>query len=164
MIIEKTNINDIETIMTIYDKARAFMRLNGNYKQWINGYPSKQQIRQDINNDVSYVVKQDNKIVATFAFIIGQDLTYIKIDEGNWSSNNNYGVIHRIASDNSIKGITNYVFNWCLQYINYLRIDTHQDNKIMQHCILKYGFKYCGIIYVNDGSPRLAYDFIKQEK
>ena len=27
----------------------------------------------------------------------------------------------------------------------------------MQHCIESYGFTYCGIIYLADGAPRLAY-------
>ena len=29
-----------------------------------------------------------------------------------------------------------------------IRIDTHLDNRIMQHVIKKYGFTYCGIIYL----------------
>ena len=33
----------------------------------------------------------------------------------------------------------------------YARIDTHRDNKIMQHNILKHGFTYCGIIYLLSG-------------
>ena len=36
-------------------------------------------------------------------------------------------------------------------------IDTHRDNKIMQHNILKHGFTYCGIIYLLSGDERLAY-------
>ncbi len=41
------------------------------------------------------------------------------------------------------------------------RIDTHNDNKIMQHVIEKNGFIRCGIIYVKDGSPRIAYEKIE---
>ena len=29
----------------------------------------------------------------------------------------------------------------------------------MQATVLNYGFRECGIIYVADGSPRLAYDY-----
>ena len=47
---------------------------------------------------------------------------------------------------------------FCEQSINHLRIDTHNDNKIMQHVIEKNGFKRCGIIHVNDGSERIAYE------
>lgn len=39
-----------------------------------------------------------------------------------------------------------------------IRVDTHRDNISMQKMLLKNGFKYCGIIYLKDGSERLAYD------
>ena len=39
-----------------------------------------------------------------------------------------------------------------------LRIDTHQDNKVMQHVVEKHGFTRRGIIYIADGSPRIAYE------
>ena len=32
----------------------------------------------------------------------------------------------------------------------------------MQHLIEKNGFQRCGIIYVEDGSPRIAYEKIKE--
>ncbi len=38
-----------------------------------------------------------------------------------------------------------------------LKIDTHRDNKIMQHLLEKNGFKYCGIINTDDGTERMAY-------
>lgn len=41
-----------------------------------------------------------------------------------------------------------------------IRIDTHRDNRIMQHNILKYGFSYCGIIYLLSGDERLAYQAV----
>lgn len=34
----------------------------------------------------------------------------------------------------------------------------HKDNKITRHLIEKNGFAKCGIIYVADGSPRIAYE------
>lgn len=33
--------------------------------------------------------------------------------------------------------------------------------QIMQHLICKNGFQKCGIIYVEDGSPRIAYEKIE---
>ena len=40
----------------------------------------------------------------------------------------------------------------------HLRIDTHADNRPMRNHIAGAGFVYCGIIRVEDGSPRLAYE------
>ena len=38
-----------------------------------------------------------------------------------------------------------------------LRVDTHRDNRVMQHLLLQHGFTYCGIIHLASGDERLAY-------
>ena len=42
-----------------------------------------------------------------------------------------------------------------------IRIDTHKDNKIMQGLLERHGFSYCGIIYLLNGAPRLAYQRLR---
>ena len=49
------------------------------------------------------------------------------------------------------------VITWCLEHCESLRADTHADNKAMQHLLEKNGFTRCGIIRVEDGTPRIAY-------
>ena len=83
-----------------------------------------------------------------------------KIEQGEWLSDAEYGTIHRVASDGRIHGMMGMIVQFCSERITHLRIDTHADNKIMQHLILKNGFKRCGIIYISDGSPRIAYERI----
>jgi hypothetical protein len=56
-----------------------------------------------------------------------------------------------------VHGIFSSIIGWCKERDSNLRIDTHRDNHIMQHNILKHGFKYCGIIYLESGDERLAY-------
>ena len=58
------------------------------------------------------------------------------------------------------KGIARACFDFCHNKIDCLRIDTHADNKPMQNAIDSYGFRYCGIIHVADGTPRNAYDLV----
>ena len=53
-----------------------------------------------------------------------------------------------------------YFFYASEHYPN-IRIDTHHDNKIMQRLLEQNGFVYCGIIFLADASPRLAYQRIK---
>ena len=38
-----------------------------------------------------------------------------------------------------------------------IKIDTHKDNAVMQHQLEKYGFKRCGIIFLENGEDRIAY-------
>ncbi|MBF4807049.1 MAG: N-acetyltransferase, partial [Pseudoleptotrichia goodfellowii] len=86
--------------------------------------------------------------------------TYSIIKNGEWLSYEKYGTVHRVASNGKSKGIFNEIITFCESKISHLRIDTHKDNKIMQHLIEKNGFHKCGIIYVADGTSRLAYEKI----
>lgn len=149
-------MDDLPTVMSIYEYAREQMKLNGNPHQWRDTNPAEAVIINDIKNKNSYVIECDEAIVGVFTFIIGEDPTY-KTIEGQWKDDGAYGTIHRIASSGIIHGVFDMCLKFCESKISSIRIDTHRDNKIMQHLILKNGFEMCGIIYVADGSPRIAY-------
>lgn len=152
---------DLDRIKEIYVRAKAYMVETGNPNQWLDGYPKKEMLEEDIANDYLYVMEKEGHIYGAFAFIIGEDDTYNIIEDGAWRSDAVYGTIHRIASSGERKGLLHICMEFCLQQIDYIRIDTHHDNKVMQHLILKEGFKPCGIIYAIDGNPRIAYDYMK---
>lgn len=148
---------DLERLMEIYAAARQFMVENGNPTQWKNGYPQREMLENDIVLERLYVVEEDGGLCGGFVFFVGDDPTYGYI-EGSWRSQRPYGVIHRIAGVGG--GVFNAAIAFCQQQIDHLRIDTHADNKPMQHLVEKAGFSERGIIYVDDGSPRIAYDRI----
>lgn len=156
MFIRKSTSGDLTRIIEIYNLARAFMINTGNPSQWNDNYPSIELVRADIQRGVSYVVIDKNKIIGTFVFIIGGDPTYARID-GKWLNDSLYGTIHRIASDGSSKGVADACLRYCQKIIDNIRIDTHADNSVMLNWITRSGFKYCGIIHVADGTPRLAF-------
>lgn len=162
MIIRKAHLTELNEIMTVFDKARNFMRKCGNYSQWINGYPQRELVLEDIEKEQLYVCCENNEIAAVFAFIIGKDPTYTYIEDGSWKSDLEYGTIHRIGSTGKYKGMGKVCFNYCKSQIDHLRGDTHQDNEIMQKQFLNNGFERRGIIYISDGSPRIAYEYIKE--
>ena len=156
MVIRKTTLEDLNKVMEIYAIARKFMSESGNPHQWINHYPTPDVILEDINQGVSHVVMDQEKIYGVFSFFLGEDETYRYI-EGKWLNDEPYGTIHRIASNGMKKGMLKTCIDYCLKIVNNVRIDTHIDNKIMQHLLDKYGFVKCGTIYLKDGRPRLAY-------
>lgn len=157
MEIRRTSISDLDKVMEIYDKARAYMRKNGNTKQWVNGYPSVELITKDIYDGKSYVCVDDGQIVGVFYFSEGPDPTYLRIYEGSWINEKPYGVVHRIAVGSHKKGVASHCLNWCFDKCPNIRIDTHQDNLIMQSFLIKNGFSRRGIIYLEDGAERIAY-------
>lgn len=158
MIIRPTELKDLPLVMGIYEYARSFMRANGNATQWVNGYPSEELIRQEIEDNHSFVcIGEKGEIAGTFCFILGDDPTYRQIYEGAWLNDAPYGVIHRMATNGKQKGVADACFDWCMEQSDNIRVDTHKDNLVMQHILEKRGFRRCGIIYVRDGTERIAY-------
>lgn len=155
MIIRQAKISDIDEILEVFEIAKQIMRANGNHSQWLGGYPSRELLSQDIKTDSLYIV-EDEQIEAVFALIEGIDPTYIDI-EGSWLDDKPYATLHRVASRGKKKGIFSKILEFSSTINSNLKIDTHKDNVIMQGAVEKAGFKYCGIIYVEDGTPRLAY-------
>ena len=165
MKIRKATPADLERQMAIYARARDFMAKTGNPNQWgPNRWPPEELIRRDIQNGDSYVcVGDDGRVIGTFFFTQGEDVepTYREID-GAWRKDGPYGVVHRIASDGSEKGVGAFCLNWAFSQCGHLRIDTHADNAVMQGLLSKLGFRRCGIIYVHeDRDPRFAYEKIR---
>ena len=158
MTIRPSTCADIDAMLAVFAYARQQMAADGNPTQWGDGYPSHQQLVEDIQRGVSYVVERDGEVCATFVFIIGEDPTYQIIDDGGWVDDEQpYGTIHRIASNGQLRGVFTTVLDWCTVHCSNIRIDTHRDNHRMIHLIEKAGFSRCGIIYTRGGSPRVAY-------
>ena len=158
MTIRLTTYADIEALMAIFAYARAQMIADGNPTQWGDGYPSREQLMSDIQRGVSYIVEHNTHPCATFVFIIGEDPTYHYIEDGQWLDDTLlYGTIHRIASNGEQRGIFPFVLHWCSAQCPNIRIDTHRDNLPMQRALEKNGFHRCGIIHLENGDARIAY-------
>ncbi len=149
---------DIPAIVPVIAAAKTIMRSSGNMEQWAGNYPAPEDLLRDMEREAGRVCVQDGRVVGYFAFIPGPDPTYAKIYEGAWLEDTlPYHVIHRIASYPDVHGIFHAIMAYGFAHTRNIRIDTHRDNRIMQHNILKHGYSYCGIIYLEDGAERLAY-------
>ena len=160
--IRKSVSEDIPSIIRVFESARKFMRLKDNPNQWNDGYPGEKDVLKDIANGNSYVgINPEGEIVMTFAFIKGEDPTYKNIFDGQWLNNEDYGTIHRIASNGKNSGVLKAACDFCFQNVENIRIDTHEDNSPMLKALENLNFSQCGIIYCRDGSPRIAFQKIK---
>ena len=158
MTIRPTTYADLDALTAIFAYARAQMAADGNPTQWGDGYPTREQLENDIQRGVSYVIEHKGVPCATFVFIIGADPTYQYIEDGQWLDDTlPYGTIHRIASNGQRRGIFRTVLDWCSAQCSNIRIDTHHANARMIHLIEQSQFTRCGIIYTHDNSPRMAY-------
>ena len=161
MNIRKAVAGDLSKIMSIYKISQDFMIESGNPNQWGHFYPSEDLIRQDIKKEVCHVISDDEDIHAVFALFNGSEPTYEYIENGEWLDDDEYVTVHRIASDGKLRGIFKFTIDYCKSISDNIRIDTHNNNLIMQKQIEKNGFEKCGTIYVADGSPRIAYQWSK---
>lgn len=157
MHIRLTKFSEIAILQEIYQYAKKYMRQNGNLEQWNGEYPTNELLLKDIETNCSYVCIKNDEIIATFCFFEDGEPTYDKIFQGKWLNNQPYGVVHRIATKTNQKGIGSFCLDWCYKKCQNLRIDTHFDNIPMRKLLEKNEFEYCGIIYLKDGFPRLAF-------
>ena len=149
---------DAERILEVFAAAKGIMVADGNTKQWVNGYPSLEVVQTDVEKGGAFVVEEDGDIVAYFAFLPSPEPTYTTIYNGQWLDDTQpYHVIHRIASFPEVHGIFDTIMEFAFTRDCNIRIDTHRDNRIMQHNIFKHGFTYCGIILLANGDERMAY-------
>ncbi len=155
--IRKASMTDLQEILKIYAHARERMRQNGNPSQWGERWPWEEVVVEDIEAGQSFVTEEGGKICGVFAFLPGIEPTYQKIENGSWLNEEAYGTIHRLAGGGWMQGVFAACQEYCGKIIPNIRIDTHADNHIMRHLLDKHGFQTCGIIYVEDGTPRIGY-------
>ena len=159
--IRRAEEGDLEQMMEMIDNSRRMMRAGGNDSQWVNGYPSRDIILNDIHCGHSFVATDGGRLVGTFAFIIGRDPTYKEIEGGAWKDDAHpYGTIHRMARSEEGRGIFAASIAWCRRQATSLRIDTHAANATMIYLIEKHGFEIRGVIHLADGSPRVAFQML----
>lgn len=160
----RTVLDDVDNVMEIIKQAQAYFKEQG-IDQWQNNYPNVEVISEDIANGHSYVLVKDNNIIATVAVSFDGEKTYESIYEGEWITNGEFAVIHRIAVDNNYKGlgisseIIKHIEKLCLdRRVGSIKADTHEENLSMQKLLKKNDFKYCGIIYLESGNRRVAFE------
>ena len=166
MKIQLSTFEDIPAIIAIINDAKEYLA-SQKIDQWQNGYPNAEQVANDIKNNESYVVVNDeNELIATAMFTTNPEPTY-KIIDGNWNidENEKYGVVHRMAIKKEFRkfGLATFMFHeFHMQLlekkIKSLKIDTHEKNLGMQALIKKLGYTYCGIIYTNYHAKRVAFE------
>lgn len=154
---------DIPAMRKIFDYGRKLQLETGNLNQWAKGYPSRELMQEDILNKAAHVcLGDDEEMIGVFSLFTEPDPTYQEI-EGAWLNNQPYATIHRIASSGVKKGVGQYCIQWVQKQFDNVRIDTHKDNQPMKYVLEKLGFVYCGVIYLENGDPRDAYQYSKHK-
>lgn len=157
--IRRSTEADIPQMMAMFDHSRQLMRAAGNTTQW-TGYPTRDDIGDDIRSGSSYIVHHATFPVGTFALVAGDEPTYNRIDHGRWiDTATPYSTIHRLAKTAEVHGVAAAAFAYAKEHCAHLRADTHETNLTMRKIIEAEGFVHCGTVYMADRTPRLAYEW-----
>lgn len=164
--LRKATYHEISIIMNIIEQGKQHLKEQG-IDQWQDGYPNSETIREDIDKGVGYCIVSQDQVAGYICISFEKEKDYEQID-GKWHSEQSYLVVHRLVMSDTFRGshMTKDIFSF-IENVGFqngyfsVRIDTHEDNKKMQYVLRKYGFSYCGIVFVNR-AKRLAYDKIFQ--
>ena len=166
MKLRKATLADGPAVVALYREAQAFLAAQG-IDQWQEGdYPNEADAKKDMDQGRCYVLTQGGQVVAVACLAFGHEPTYDVIEGGSWGSNAEYyGFLHRIAVAPQAKGqgAAGVLFAELERQarergVAAIRGDTHRDNKPMQRVMAKAGLALRGVIHVEDGSERLAYE------
>lgn len=168
--IRHAQLSDLDEIWQLRNETSSLLK-SRQIDQWQHNLPDKQTFIKDINQGEFFVYEIDNKVVGMIAVKEGIEPTYNKIFEGNWSLDKPYMTIHRLAVNPLYLGkkISFELMEFAHQIardknINYLRIDTHENNLYAQRLFtnLKYqlkGYILLDKVHIGD-RKRLAYDLV----
>lgn len=163
MELRKAKANEAEICYQCIEDARAYHKSLG-FEQWRPDYPTRETILEDIAQNMGYTFVDEQGIIGYCCIIIGDEPAYRQI-EGAWKTNRPYAVVHRMAFNKKARGggrskeAFDLIKELCLaKNIHAIRVDTQDENKVMQHILVREGFAYCGLIQFG-GGPKLAYEW-----
>lgn len=168
MTLRKATLSEIPAIWEILQQAIARRKQDGS-QQWQDGYPNEQTVRGDISNDYGYVLTDNDRIIAYAAIIFDIEPAYTDI-QGKWLTNEEYVVIHRVATSNEVigRGIATQLFKLIEDIaldskVYSIKVDTNFDNIPMLKILAKLDYVYCGEVFFR-GSTRKAFEKVLKEK
>lgn len=160
----KAKGKDLPFIMEIIKESQAYFKKEG-IDQWQNNYPNIDTVKRDIDKENAYVLLKDTTILAAVVVTFGREESYENIYQGSWKSSKEYAVIHRMAVSSQYKGLglasimIKHIEKICDdKKIFSIRVDTHRHNTSMKKLLEKNQFEFCGIIYLEDGAERIAFE------
>ena len=148
----KANINDLDTVLKIYDDAIVKFEVEKTF-QWTKGFPpNEDSFRSDLDNNEMIVALENDSVVGVMTLLLNGEDDYLEID-GKWLNDEKYITIHRIAVSKEYygKGIGYSLISYAKEFalknkLNNIRIDTHELNFDMKKMLERNGFIRCGII------------------
>lgn len=160
--LQPATLNQLSAIWAILLQAIERRREEGS-RQWQNGYPNPEVLRQDIDQGHGFALMKDGQIAVYGALIFNHEPSYENID-GRWLSTGDFLVVHRVAVAEAFRGqgLVQAFFAAAeeharLHHVYSVKVDTNFDNAAMLHILHRLGYTHCGEVQLPGGS-RLAFE------
>jgi len=155
----KATASDIPSIWIIIQQAIA-RRKNDGSKQWQDGYPNEAVLKQDVEKGVGYVLTNNDIFAGYAAILINDEPAYAEL-KGEWLTNGDFVVVHRLAVAESYigKGLAQKIM-LCTEELAMendvfsVKVDTNFDNLPMLKIFEKLGYTYCGEVTFRGGTRK----------
>jgi len=151
-------------MLSIVAMAQKYLAAQG-VDQWQDGYPNERVMAGDIHDGAAYVLERRGQVIGIATVLFTGEPTYAVIEDGAWASPEPYACIHRIALAATARGsgASGELMAGAERLIRErgvwgVRVDTHRDNRVMRGMLQKNGYAACGVIYLADGQPRVAFE------
>ena len=171
-VFRKATFSDLDEMVRIGQEGKEYLKEQG-IPQWNKGdYPGRNLFLSDIRRGIAYVAESDGKVAAVCALILGIDATYVHPVRGTWlQEGKTYAAIHRVAVSKGFRGkhISSFLFENAARTAKEmgafsLRVDTHEQNVVMQGALKRCGFVYCTDLILADceeaGDPRIGLELL----
>lgn len=159
---KRATLKELDIIWLIIQSAIERRKKDGS-NQWQDGYPNLSVLENDITNRNGFVLIDANEIVGYCAILINDEPEYERII-GNWITNSDFIVYHRvaIAEEHLGKGYAKTMMHFIEEFalengISSIKVDTNFDNLAMLKLFSDFEYEYCGEVYFR-GSPRKAFE------
>lgn len=157
--------DDLDDIMSVVHRLQKEYFEKNEIPQWQNGYPSRETFLKDIEDRSLFVMYLGECLIGFASIKYAAEPTYSVIENGNWEKDDSYLVIHRFGINpdwhkmgmgTTLIAIADKICE--ANSISSIRADTHEKNAGMIALLEKSGFKKRGIIHLENGDPRLAFE------
>ncbi len=155
---------DLDAVVSLYERARAFMRAQGNLTQWMGSYPGRPDVERDYAARGLWVIDEGAGPEACLSLLPGPEPTYELIEGEGWLDDAPYWVVHRLAVGTAGRGLGSRCLRWACAHHGSVRADTHESNLPMRRALEGCDFTRRGTIWVADGTPRMAYHFLRRNE
>lgn len=161
-VFRKATTADLDQIWAILEKAIERRRADGS-NQWQDGYPNQAVVGNDLEKGAGYVLTDGDTVAGYCAILINDEPEYANI-KGEWLTNGDFVVYHRVAISESYLGkglaqkMLQHIDDFALSHnIKSVKADTNHDNAGMLKIFEKLGYIYCGEVTFRS-SPRKAFE------